>query len=84
MTEKITLSEDNPYGPGNFDLAAMPHKNTWTDGLPHDFRGWGPRTPDPAETRASPAPSGELVWSGGEDHHNHYVWRFDGRRHRHH
>lgn len=85
MAEKITLTDDNHYGPGNFDLAASPHKNTWTDGLPHDFRGWGPQTPDPQDSvTAKPAPTDELVWQGGDDHHNHYVWHFDGRRHRHH
>jgi hypothetical protein len=81
MAEKIVLSGENAYGPGNFDPGAASPK-TWTDGLPHDFRGWGPQTPDPAE--AEPAAPQELRWHGGDDHHNHYVWHFDGRRHRHH
>lgn len=85
MAEKITLTDDNLYGPGNFDLGASSHKNTtWTDGLPHDFRGWGPQTPDPDEKASESTARHELLWRGEDDHHNHYVWHFDGRRHRHH
>ena len=84
MAEKITLTEDTLYGPGNFDLAVPSPKHNWTDGLPHDFKGWGPQTPDLVETTSPPAPHSELVWRGDDDHHNHYVWHFDGRRHRHH
>ncbi len=61
-----------------------PHAASWTEGFPHGFRGWGPQTPDPQEPITSVAPSDELVWRGGDDHHNHHVWHFDGRRHRHH
>ena len=85
MAEKITLSEDNIYGPTGFDPAAPAHKSNWIDAFPHNFSGWGPQTPDPgASARAPSTPSDELVWRGGDDHHNHYVWHFDGRRHRHH
>lgn len=87
MAGKITLSEDNQYGSGNLDIAAAAHRNNWTDGLPHDFKGWGPRTPDPEDHDSQvAAPQNELTWRGGEDddHRNHYVWHFDGRRQRHH
>ena len=44
MAEKIIFSSnDNRYGAGNFDPATpSPHKTNWTEGLPHNFRGWGP------------------------------------------
>ncbi len=84
MAEKITLTDNNFYGRGSFDFAAPSSRNRWTDGLPHDFRGWGPQTPDPVETTKQPAPQHELLWGGGGDHHNHYIWHFDGRRNRHH
>lgn len=59
------------------------HKPTWTDGLPHNFRGWGPQTPDPDASQAdmdSMLPDDELKWRGDSDGPNHFVWRFDGRR----
>ncbi len=66
------------------DKAAQ--KSSWLDGLPHDFSGWGPQTPDPEEARAGEiffVPENGLTWRGDEDHNLH-VWRFDGRRHHHH
>ena len=84
MAEKITLAGDNHFGRGNFDLAVPSPRNKWTDGLPHDFKGWGPQTPDPVEEATQPSPRDELLWRGDGDHHNHYVWHFDGRRGRHH
>jgi hypothetical protein len=69
---------DSPYAPGKFDLGAMQqHRSNWTDGFPHEFKGWGPQTPDPAQ---SDVPATELVWEAGDDHAGHYVWRFDLRR----
>ncbi len=59
------------------------HDPTWIDGLPHDFNGWGPQTPDP-DHPATPAPVHDLQWAGESATHNHHVWRFDGRRHHHH
>lgn len=53
---------------------------SWTEGLPHDFKGWGPQTPDPAE-ELRVADDG-LHWAG-EESHRHIVWRFD-RKQRHH
>ncbi len=77
-----THSDHTPYEPGKFDLAAPePSKTSWIDGLPHAFTGWGPRTPDPADTKP---PGGELHWQGDYDDHAHHVWRFDLRRHKHH
>lgn len=83
MADKtVSDREPAPYQPGNFDIGVdAPHKSTWTDGLPHDFKGWGPRTPDPEN---EPAPEGELHWHGEYDDHTHHVWRFDLRRHHHH
>ncbi|RYZ13638.1 MAG: hypothetical protein EON61_06590 [Alphaproteobacteria bacterium] len=58
--------------------------HNWTEGLPHDFRGWGPQTPDPAEDLPAPTDmhvkDDGLHWSGGEEH-RHIVWRFDRRHH---
>jgi hypothetical protein len=61
----------------------MPPKTSWLDGLPHDFNGWGPQTPDPDDVHIAGAdfvPDTELTWRGDEDRNLH-VWRFDGRRH---
>ncbi|MBK8838415.1 MAG: hypothetical protein IPO30_06875 [Hyphomonadaceae bacterium] len=63
-----------------FDPYSGGEHHSWTEGLPHDFKGWGPQTPDPAE-EVHLADDG-LTWSGEEDH-EHIVWRFD-RGHRHH
>jgi len=60
---------------------------SWLDGLPHDFKGWGPQTPDPDAAEAEGAsfkPEETLTWAGEGDAHNHHVWRFDGRRRHHH
>lgn len=59
---------------------------SWLDGLPHDFHGWGPQTPDPEEPHddAMLVADDHLTWKGDLDYRNHYVWRFDGRRHHHH
>lgn len=84
MAEKITLTDDNLYGKGRFELAVPSSTQKWTDGLPHDFKGWGPQTPDPNASERAPAPEAELVWRGEDDHHNNFVWHFDGRRSRHH
>lgn len=64
---------------GGFDLNPQPDNltPTWTDGLPHDFSGWGPQTPDPL----NPSPAVDLFWTGEGYDHRHQVWRFDGRRH---
>ena len=64
---------------GGFDLIGQPddHSPTWTDGLPHDFTGWGPQTPDPQ----NPSPPLDLQWTGEGGDHQHQVWRFEGRRH---
>lgn len=82
MANKITHSNDqNLYGSGNYDPgASSPHKMNWTEGLPHDFRGWGPQTPDPTEEIR--AVDIGLKWDG-EDDNRHFVWRFDRRRHHH-
>ena len=68
---------------GGFSLTpdADVHEARWTDGLPHDFMGWGPRTPD-SDHPVIPQQPVELQWSGPASD-NHHVWRFDGRR-RHH
>ena len=59
--------------------------HSWTGGLPHDFKGWGPQTPDPTEhhpTEEGHVADDELHWEGEADH-RHTVWSFD-RKHRHH
>lgn len=79
----------NPYAPqaddkifGAGDVTDAHVHSSWTDGLPHEFKGWGPQTPDPDEDQAAPAPAGDLVWRGKDDD-KHFVWRFDMRRHHH-
>ncbi len=78
---------DSPLASDRLDTKFNPYSGgehtSWTDGLPHDFKGWGPQTPDPSE----PDPSVDvhladegLRWDG-EETHKHIVWRFDGRRH---
>ena len=63
-----------------FDPYSGGEHHSWTEGLPHDFKGWGPQTANPAD-EVHLADDG-LKWNGEEDH-KHIVWRFD-RRHRHH
>lgn len=69
---------------GGFDLQPQSEDDrgddhlSWTDGLPHDFSGWGPQTPDPDK----PSPAVDLAFTGEADDH-HHVWRFDMRRRRH-
>lgn len=57
--------------------------HNWTEGLPHDFKGWGPQTPDPAEEIAPDMHIGDdgLHWTGSEDTNKHIVWSFDRRKH---
>lgn len=65
-------------------FAAHAGEHNWTEGLPHDFKGWGPQTPDPEDEHMHDAYAGDkgLHWTGGEDSHKHIVWRFDrSRRH---
>jgi hypothetical protein len=86
MAEKMTPDEARRILiKGGFSLTPDPdaHEATWTDGLPHDFNGWGPRTPDPDHPE-TPSPAYDLQWAGESATHNHHVWRFDGRRHHHH
>ena len=80
---------DSPIASDRLDTKFDPYSGgehgSWTDGLPHDFKGWGPQTPDPAD-EAKPdglnlADDG-LRWDG-EESHKHIVWSFD-RKHRHH
>ena len=70
-------SKFNPYSGGE-------HRS-WTDGLPHDFKGWGPQTPDDSNDVKSDevrlADDG-LRWDG-EQTDRHIVWSFD-RKQRHH
>jgi len=86
MAEKMTPDEARRILiQGGFFLSPDPgaHAPTWTDGLPHHFSGWGPQTPDP-EHPVTAAPAFDFQWAGESATHNHHVWRFDGRRHRHH
>ena len=77
---------DSPMASGRLDTKFNLHSggdHNWTEGLPHDFRGWGPQTPDPAEAPSTVVHVHDdgLHWAGGEDSHKHIVWRFDRRRH---
>ena len=92
MADKTsTIDIDDPYSPADYDFGvlygAAGHKTTWTDGLPHNFQGWGPQTPDPdapATDSGAFRPENSLTWAGEGDEHNHHVWHFDGRRRRQH
>lgn len=77
---------DSPMASDRINTQFNAYKNNdhnWTEGLPHDFKGWGPQTPDPEEDRVRDAYAGDegLHWNGGEDDHKHIVWRFDRRKH---
>lgn len=84
MGQKMTPEEARRIlTEGGFSLTPDPeHEATWMDGLPHDFKGWGPQTQDPDDP-VVPTPAMDLHWKdeGGAD--RHHVWRFDMRR-RHH
>ena len=55
---------------------------SWLDGLPHNFSGWGPRTPDAESDEIVQPSEDELKWNGEGDH-RHYVWTFQRSRHHH-
>ncbi len=82
-TDRPYRLEDHSYGPPR---SGDSEPRSWTDGLPHDFKGWGPQTPDPGDPveSASSEPNSELHWDSGEEPRNHHVWHFDGRRRHHH
>jgi hypothetical protein len=82
MAEKMDVEEARRIlQRGGFDLNPQPadHTATWTDGLPHDFSGWGSHTPDPDH----PSPAIDLAFTGEASSEHHHVWRFEMRR-RHH
>lgn len=82
MAEKMDPNEARRIlQSGGFDLNPQPntHEAGWTDGLPHDFNGWGPQTPDPDK----PSPAVDLAFTGEANVEHHHVWRFEMRR-RHH
>ncbi len=74
---------DSPMASDRIDSNFNAYKsgdNNWTGGLPHDFKGWGPQTPDPDEHVIDMHAGDEgLHWDGNEDSHKHIVWRFDRR-----
>ena len=60
------------------------HKVSWLDGLPHNFDGWGPKTPD-ADVADDPIHNNsELTWAGDTDDRDHIVWNFQRARRHHH
>lgn len=80
MAEKLDVEEARRIlarGGFKLDPHAESHEPTWTDGLPHDFSGWGPQTPDPQ----NPSPAIDLAWTGQGYDHGRHIWKFDGRRH---
>jgi hypothetical protein len=87
-----TIDINDPYRPADYDFGVLygsaAPKASWTDGLPHNFQGWGPQTPDPdapAGDSVAFQPDNSLNWvDEGDDHQNHHVWHFDGRRRHHH
>ncbi len=78
---------DNPYRQEDYDFGPLylgaARAPTWTDGLPHHFKGWGPQTADPEGASAEGVEfqsDNGLSWGGDSDERAHHVWRFDGRR----
>jgi hypothetical protein len=84
MGQKMTPEEARRIlAEGGFSLTPHPdHEATWMDGLPHDFNGWGPQTPDPDHPTV-PMAATDLQWTGEGSTEGHHVWRFELRR-RHH
>jgi hypothetical protein len=72
---------DNPPEAGH---RANGNTGSWIDGLPHNFSGWGPRTPDPEHPQDVIHTDEELMWNGEGEHRHHYVWNFQRSRHHHH
>ena len=56
---------------------------SWLDGLPYNFDGWGPKTPDADAPDNTMHADSELTWTGEVDELDHQVWSFQraGRRH---
>jgi len=86
-----TIDIDAPYRQEDYDFGPLyggAKAPSWTEGLPHDFKGWGPQTPDPdapAKDSVAFESDSQLSWAGESDERNHHVWHFDGRRrHDHH
>lgn len=92
MADKSTIDINDPYRQDDYDFGVLygsaTPKASWTDGLPHNFQGWGPQTPDPdargpdLRDTSNDAfhPENSLTWAGEGDERNLHVWRFEGRR----
>ena len=78
-----TRSDMRDYNPPEAGHRAAHGQPSWIGGLPHNFSGWGPRTPDPEHPEDLVHTDEELVWNGEGERH-HYVWNFQRARHRHH
>lgn len=67
----------------NPEHAADHRTPSWLDGLPHNFDGWGPKTPDADVVEDMLHADSELTWNGEVDDRDHHVWSFQraGRRH---
>ena len=83
-----TTPSDSPLASDRVDSKFNPYNggehSSWTEALPHDFKGWGPQTPDLAEETKPGMQVGhdDLHWDGDEESQRHIVWRFDRpRRH---
>lgn len=57
------------------------HSPSWLDGLPHNFDGWGPKTPDAEVAEDTGHTGSDLTWTGDVDDRHHYVWTFQRARH---
>ncbi len=80
MADRTQPQNPNFPAPGRFEPGG--HLPSWTDGFPHDFKGWGPQTPDidqPDHIQFR-QPESDLIWRG-EEERDHIVWRFEPRRH---
>lgn len=66
------------------DHAADHQTPTWLDGLPHNFEGWGPTTPDADAPDDTVHAASELMWKGEVDERDHNVWNFQRAPRRHH
>lgn len=80
-TDRTNLDDHEPQLQA--EHAADFQTPSWLDGLPHNFEGWGPKTPDADAPGDTVHLDSGLTWTGEVDERDHHVWSFQraGRRH---
>jgi hypothetical protein len=81
-TDRTNSRGDDPQLPA--DHAVDSQTLSWLDGLPHNFEGWGPKTPDADAPDDTVHADSELTWTGEVDERDHHVWSFQRASRRHH